>query len=86
MDIQTGTTHTSNGWYGGVRYETPNGQTHCLGRHGWNSEADADRYARELADRIAVEHDDSTADSADPNAEVRSPNPNRTTRLSPHTR
>ena len=83
MDIHTGTTRTSNGWYGGIRYETPNGQTHCLGRHGWNSEAEADRYARELADRIATEHEESAAHSANPNTEVRSPSPERTTRRSP---
>ena len=55
MEIHTTTTRTSNGWYGGVRYDTPNGLTHCLGRHGWPSEQDADRYAKNLAKRVEDE-------------------------------
>ena len=55
MEIHTSTTRTSNGWYGGVRYDTPYGLTHCLGRHGWPSEQDADRYAHDLAKRLEDE-------------------------------
>ena len=83
MDIHTTTTPTSNGWYGGVRYDTPTGQTHCLGRHGRPSERDADRYARELAKRIKADHESSAAESADPIDEVHSPNLRRKTSRSP---
>ena len=55
MEIHTTTTKTSNGWYGGVRYDRPNGFTHYLGRHGWPSEQDANRYARDLAQRLEDE-------------------------------
>ena len=72
MEIHTSTTKTSNGWYGGVRYDTPNGMTHCLGRHGWPSEQAADRYARGLAKHL---EDD---DRALVEARRRGPNPDGT--------
>ena len=72
MEIHTSTTRTSNGWYGGVRYDTPNGVTHCLGRHGWPSEEDADRYARDLANHLEDE------EKALVEARRRGPNPDGT--------
>ena len=74
MEIHTSTTKTSNGWHGGVRYDTPNGMTHCLGRHGWPSEQDADQYARDLA-KYLEDDDRALVEARQPRAQPRRGSP-----------
>ena len=48
-----------------VRYDNRRtGTTHCIGRHGWPTEKQADRYAHQLAKTIALEYEAEAADRA----------------------